>query len=155
MSFKDRNPEKYYRLSSTERALWDAYEALEKQQADLFEAAGEFRESRPNEVKTDGAAEQGQAVYVFGRRVVLPPPTTFQQQLDRERGQAKTVYIWLLTASGWAYAGPLTVFKSLPQAELETLVGTRFGSGPAEHAIIEAASFQEAQHIFNSIDKYL
>ena len=134
------------------------YARLEEEKQRLFrEAAERLTQARQAESRPL-AGEQGPGVTgeveVFGRQIVIPPPGHFQDRLNLESGKAKTLYTWVMTASGWAYAGPLTVFQSETPAEVEELVTARFGGGPDQHIIVEAPDYTEASRLFNLLSRY-
>ena len=131
------------------------YDRLEEEKQRLFhEAAERIRQARQAESRPP-SGEQGPAeVEVFGRKLVIQPPGYFQDQLDLESGQPKTLYAWIMTASGWAYAGPLTVFQSETPAEVEALVAARFGGGPDQHIIVEAPDYTEASRLFDLLSRF-
>lgn len=147
----------YYMLTDSEKALWNEYFRLEREQLALFEEAVNrdaigwpAAEPLPAELPKPSAQ-----VFAFGRKVVLPPAAEFQQRVDLERGETKTIYIWIETAGGWAYAGLQAVFKSQSQAEIEQLAAARFGGGPAQqYLLVEASNFEEASQIFQLLVKY-
>lgn len=155
------SPERRPQLDSLGRYMQEQqaeYNRLEEEKQRLFSEAAERvaqarqAESRPP-VGQQGPGIIGEAD-VFGRRIVIQPAEHFQDQLDLESGQPKTVYIWIMTASGWAYAGPLTVFKSETQAELEESVTARFGGGPDQHIIVEAPDYAEASRLFDLLSRF-
>jgi hypothetical protein len=146
----------YYLLTDSEKELWNEYFRLEREQVELFEEAvnrNSIEWPVANPLPTELPKPQTQ-VFAFGRKVVLPPAAEFQHQVDLERGETKTVYIWLKTVGGWAYAGLQVVFKSQSQAEIEQLAASRFGGGPAQYLLVEASNFEEASQIFQLLVKY-
>ncbi len=154
---KISKPENFDRLSLTQKELWKEYYALELEQELLFaEAVGPTASISkwPAVEDPKSGSKSGPAVYVFGRQVTLPPPHEFQHEVDKQRGETKTVYIWLETSSGWAYAGLLVVFKSQTQTQIQELAAARFECGPAQALGLEAASFEEANQIFQLLTKY-
>ncbi len=155
-SMKYSRPENYYQLSEAQKALWEQYLVLEQEQLELFETAARQQGLiwPPVDVFEGPVRTSGTVVYAFGRSVTLPPASEFQQHLDQEKGEAKTVYVWLETPTTWAYAGLLTVFKSQPHSEVEQLAVARFGGGPSQRLLIEAKSFEEASQIYQLLIKY-
>jgi hypothetical protein len=154
-------PERPPNLDSLGRYMQEQraeYARLEEEKNRLFREAVQRQAQARQAESRPPAGEQGPGVTgeleVFGRYIVIPPAEHFQDQLDLEAGRAKTVYIWVMTASGWAYAGPLTVFQSETQAELEALVTARFGGGPDQHIIIEAPDYAEASRLFDLLSRY-
>jgi len=146
----------YHLFSDSEKALWSEYFRLELEQFALFEqAVSQQNKEWPAVTPSSSEIPNSQTqVYAFGRKVVLPPAAEFQHQVDLERGETKTIYIWLKTAGGWAYAGLQVVFKSQRQAEIEQLAAARFGGGPAQYLLVEAFNFEEASQIFQLLVKY-
>ncbi|MDB5081267.1 MAG: hypothetical protein JWP00_3191 [Chloroflexi bacterium] len=154
-------PERSEKLDSLARYMQEQqaeYNRLEEEKAQLFREAAQRQrlarhaESRPPpEEQLPGTSEPFE---VFGRDIVIQPPDFFQQQLDLEQGKSKTLYTWIMTATGWAYAGPLTVFQSKSPGEVEAMVAARFGGGPDEHIIIEAPDHAEASRLFNLLSRF-
>lgn len=134
------------------------YDRLEAEQQQLFQEALERQaqarqaESRP--LSHEQAKSETGNVEVFGRIIIIPDAEAFQDSLDLESGRPKTVYVWVMTPSGWAYAGPLTVFQSETQAELDALVTARFGGEPEEHIIVEATDYPEASRLFGLLSRF-
>jgi low affinity Fe/Cu permease len=154
-------PERPLKLDSLGRYMQEQqaeYDGLEAEKQRLFREALERQtQARQAESRPTGY-EQGKSlsgnVEVFGRIISIPPAEDFQDRLDLESGRPKTVYVWVMTASGWAYAGPLTVFQSETQAELDTLVTARFGGRPEEHIIVEAPDYPEASRLFGLLSRF-
>ncbi len=154
-------PERRSKLDSLGRYMQEQsadYDRLEEEKQRLFrEAAERVNQARQAESRPSfGEQVPGPTgeLEVFGRYIVIQPADYFQDKLDLESGQAKTVYIWVMTASGWAYGGPLTVFQSETQAELEDLVTARFGGGPDQHIIVEAPDYAEASRLFGLLSRF-
>lgn len=131
------------------------YNRLEEEKQALFrEAAERIRLARQAESLAPQVEHNPAEVEVFGRKLVIQPADYFQHQLDLESGQPKTLYVWVITASGWAYAGPLTVFQSETPAEVEQLVTARFGGSPDQHIIVEAPDYTEASRLFELLSRF-
>lgn len=134
------------------------YERLEAEKQRLFREALERQAQARQAESRPPAHERGPGqtaeLEVFGRFVTIQPAEAFQDRLDLESGRPKTVYVWVMTPTGWAYAGPLTVFQSETQPELEALVTARFGGEPEQHIIVEAADFAEASRLFDLLSRF-
>lgn len=140
----------YNRLEAQKQLLFQ--EALERQaEARRAESPPPGRERGLNQ---EQEPKDSVELKVFGRRLVIPPAEHFQDQLDLESGRPKTVFVWVMTLSGWAYAGPLTVFESETQSELDALVTLRFGGGPDDHIIVEAPDYPEASQLFDLLSRF-
>ncbi|MBN9391813.1 MAG: hypothetical protein J0I20_27505 [Chloroflexi bacterium] len=140
------------------------YDRLEAEKQRLFQEARERQaEARRAESPPPGRErgldqeqepDENVELKVFGRQVVIQPAETFQDRLDLETGRPKTVFVWVMTPTGWAYGGPLTVFESETQAELDALVTLRFGGGPEDHIIVEAPDYPEASRLFELLARF-
>lgn len=102
----------------------------------------------------DNPQEEYTTVQAYGRTIKMPSVKSFQQKVDLEKGQPKTIYVWLLTSVGWVYAGTLTVFKSVDQKELHEMITARYSGKTAEQLTIEATDFEEACKIAKVLIKY-